>query len=222
MISVLTPSRGRPQSLRTSADSIFATASRPDEIEFLVVLDPDEKFEGYKLAFQDPHPSYKIRIFLSPKRYGYRGMADYLNLLAESATGDWLLNWNDDATMLTEAWDDTLRAMDPNIMVAGLQDNYPGYGMVCFPAVRRVAVDLLGKFCEDTPHVDTWWQDIGTKSNTLEIVDVHVKHDRFDLTGGHMDTTWTEGRSGLRSNEFYGPRIQGLLQNAADKIQELR
>jgi hypothetical protein len=193
-------------------NSIRDTAKFPENIEIIVAIDPDEQYDTEK---------YPGTFFWSaPERYGYRGMNKYLNGLAELSKGDWLVNWNDDAIMLTEGWDEILMSLDPSVLIAGLQDNVPG-DLVCFPAVRREAVKALGEFCVDTPHVDTWWQDIGRSSGRLQSVPIYVFHDRFDLTGGNNDATWQEGRSGLRSAEFYQSEIQGSLVAASRTIKEL-
>lgn len=212
MISVLTPSRGRPEALLTSIQSILETANNPDDVEILVAVDPDECYDSRL------YPNTKI--WVAPERYGYRGMNKYLNGLAELAQGDWLLNWNDDATMLTPGWDHILMALDSNVLVAGLQDNFPT-DLTCFPAVNHRAVKALGEFCIDTPHVDTWWQDIGHLSGRFQAVAIHVHHDRFDLTGNNNDTTWQEGRSGLRSQEFYQAGVQTPLLAASVLLKDL-
>ena len=48
MISILLPSRGRPDNIVRLANSIFETASNPSEIEIIVRLDEDDpKLEQY-------------------------------------------------------------------------------------------------------------------------------------------------------------------------------
>ncbi|HWB36849.1 MAG TPA: hypothetical protein VHA75_12565 [Rugosimonospora sp.] len=215
MISVLMPSRGRPASLVKSAMSVFDHAARPDAVEVLVAADPDDM--GTHAVAED----LGLDCWVAPERYGYGGIRLYFNRLAEVAIGDWMLLWNDDATMITKGWDVKVEALPPSAMVADLRNAFSP-GLCCFPAVRRAAVELLDGYCSaNTPHVDSWWQEIGRRSGTIQPVDAFVHHDRFDLTGGHDDATYREGRTALRNAEFFGSIIQTQINEAAARLRDL-
>jgi len=214
MISALMPSRGRPESLRRSAMSLFDTALHPDRIEVLVAADPDD------LATQAAADGLGLECWVAPYRFGYGQIRLYFNALAEVAVGDWLLLWNDDATMTAAGWDTLIERLPAGVMVADLANAFSP-GLCCFPAVRREAVTALGGYCPaDTPHVDSWWQEIGRRTGTIRHVEAFVQHDRFDLTGLHDDATYREGRSALRHADFFSPTFQAQIDVAAEVLRK--
>lgn len=213
--SILLPSRGRPASLRSSVDSLRQLASYPDLVEILVMADPDDE-ETVKVAEEIGAD----RILVADERHGYASLHRYYNALAEAATGEWLLLWNDDASMLSERWDEVLANLEPRVMVADLQSQHSPR-LVCFPAVRRAAVQAVGGFSPHTPHCDTYWQQIGRITRLMEPVPIRVFHDRDDITGGHQDQTRAEGKAGYRQKEFFCPEIQTAIQDDAAKVRGL-
>ena len=80
--------------------------------------------------------------------------------------------WNDDATMTTPRWDDVIEALPPGVLVADITT--PHSPLCCYPAVRREAVEALGRFSTDNPHVDTFWQDVGHATGTIARVPVYA------------------------------------------------
>jgi hypothetical protein len=168
VISVLCPTRGRPTLLRQSYESLLETAARPQDVEFLAAVDPDD-FE-VNVSSVSWLPDSAVRVM--PERYGYDGLHVYYQRLAAIARGDWLLIWNDDAVMLTPSWDNIVEQQPPTVLVADIQS--PHSPLCCFPAVRRTAVQALSKFSTNNPHVDTFWQDVGRATGTIVSVGVHA------------------------------------------------
>lgn len=222
-IAVLLPSRGRVASLMDSVASLLDKAIAPERIQVVVAADPDDE-STRKYACRMPNTS----CWVAPERYGYGRLHLYFNALADlflksSAGPTWMLLWNDDARMLTQNWDDILRAqavLDPKMVVADLWVDGHSPDLCTFPAVRKWAVAALGSFSPVTCHCDTWWQDIGRALGQIRPVPIKVDHQRFDLTGYHNDVTYREGQAQYRSAEFYGPEVQNRLTQAIQTIRE--
>lgn len=214
-VSVLLPTRKRPESLRASVTSLRERATYPDLLDILVAVDPDDP-ESVEVAKELGIE----RIWVTDERYGYGQLHRYYNGLADAADGEWMLLWNDDAKMLTERWDEVLAALDDRVLVADLQSQHSPR-LVCFPAVRRAAVEAVGGFSPHTPHCDTYWQQIGRETRRMVAIPVHVFHDRNDITGGHDDETWREGQAGYRQQEFFSPPIQTAIRQDAAKVRRL-
>lgn len=200
MISVLVPSRGNPDDLQRSVESLRGLADRPGEIEVWVGADRDDP----DTAAMAGYIGCDVELF---DRQGYRGLHVYYQRLAELASGDWLLVWNDDAVMLTPGWDAVLSRLPAGALVADLQSHHSP--MVCFPAVRREAMAMLGgRFCTANPHVDSFWQDAGRATGTIFPVAVHIRHDQ---RVGHEDWGSQHG--------YYEPAHQAEL---AGYVRRLR
>lgn len=100
------------------------------------------------------------------ERAGYDRLHVYYQELAAMASGDWLLVWGDDCVMTTDGWDAIIGALPARVMVADLDSTHSQH--CCFPAVRRAAMEAIGRFCTDNPHVDTFWGDIATGAGVIK------------------------------------------------------
>lgn len=195
MISVLCPSRGRPESLRASAGWLFSLASDISSVEVLVAMDPDDKptLESGMWCTPAWPEGATVRPWIAPERYGYARIHEYCNHLAAMARGDWLLLWNDDATMRTPGWDKVIEAEAPGVLWT--QSNH---GQYFFPAWPKAWSDAWGH-ASLSPNVDVWVSEVGTRLGLARPVPVAVFHDRKDITGGHDDATYAEGRAVMGS-----------------------
>jgi hypothetical protein len=191
LISVLCPSRGRPVSLRASADSLLSLASDVSAVEILVAMDPDDDLTLESDSWSTPAwPGNAIvRPWVAPERYGYAQLHRYYNHLATMAKGDWLLLFNDDATMRTPGWDEVIEGQAPGVL--WLASNQGPY---YFPAWPRAWSDAWGHVSL-SPNVDVWVSEVGARVGRTLPVPVEVLHDRKDITGGHDDQTYAEGRA---------------------------
>ena len=191
MISVLIPSRGRPKSLAESAASLLDLAANPDQVEILVALDPDDAG-----PYADLRLGPQVTFWTAPERYGYMRLERYYNHLATMAKGDWLLGtWNDDARMLTQGWDAIIEAQDPAVLWLGCTTMGGGNFWPAWPAAWTKALGHVAL----VSNVDVWMSEIGRRLGRERQVPVEVFHDRKDVTGGHDDATYAEGRAVLGS-----------------------
>ncbi len=183
MISVLLPSRGRPDSLAASMSSLLETASEPAGVQILVAADPDDR------ATQEVPLRPGDVMWVAPERYGYLRMYEYVNALAKIASGQWLHLWNDDARMLTPGWDAIVAAQQPGVLWSSA-NHAPQCNI--FPFWPKAWSDAMG-------HVslawqcDTWIEQVGAMAGRMWKVPIEVFHDRADVSGGHDDLTAAEG-----------------------------
>lgn len=176
-ISVLCPTRGRPEKLRTSVASLLDNADNPGQAEILLAVDPDEAH----LEFPEP-----ALVWAAPRRYGYQSLHEYYNRLADRARGDWLMVWNDDAVMYTPGWDTVVVNHEPAFLFPGHNGPMHCNGFPIWPAewTRLLGHVSLGAY------VDTWMQEI------CEVLDVQ-RRVPIEVTNAIMpdDQTWREGRA---------------------------
>lgn len=182
MISVLCPTRGRPEAMRRSAATLLDLADDPSRVEILTACDDDDP----TLA------EYDTPTLVGP-RLGYRGLHLYVNKLAEIASGDWLFLWNDDCDMVTPGWDSVVMAETPGVLSPrSNHGGHPDSVKACiFPIVPAAWVRAVGHFSLNC-HNDTWWGEIGHALGVLRGIGVEVVHRRADLTGEHADDTYRE------------------------------
>lgn len=203
MISVLLPTRGRPVALAESVGSLRHLAAETDGLEILVAADPDDPDTGLAAATIGVD-----HVWVAPERYGYHQLQLYVNYLAERASGDWLLLWNDDARMLTPGWDVIVHEQPPSVLWP-LSNDVPGCNT--FPLWPRSWTAAMGHVSL-SPHCDSWIQHIGEALQLQERIPVEVLHDRADLTGGHDDQTRAESMAGYRTAGYHEPALQEARQ----------
>jgi len=211
-ISVLLPSRGRPGPLAESIASLDGNADDPGQVQILIAADPDDEPTW---SFPARQPSVT---WIAPGRYGYVRLHEYVNQIARMASGDWLMLWNDDARMLTPGWDTIITGSPPGVLWSAA--NHDGHCNL-FPAWPRSWTDAIGhvSLCWNC---DTWMQEIGAAVGRQWQVPVRVFHDRADITGGHDDQTWEEGRDrGDMSSVFCEARFRDQRAADAAKIRDL-
>lgn len=215
MISVLVPTRKRPELLERSLASLIATSDVGD-LEILLALDPDDEVPSR--CVREPFDS----VWVAPERYGYARLNEYFNALAARASGDWIMLWNDDAVMLTPGWDAVIEALPANILVADLYSEGHSPMLCTFPVIRREAIEVVGGMSPYTQHCDTYWQEVGRLTGTIQYLpDVQVRHDRFDMTGCNDDDTYREGRIRQSSpSQWESAPVQNGLARSVRQINE--
>ena len=185
-VSVLCPSRGRGTSLARSAETLTTLAANPGMIEILIAADPDDEATAQAASFIPA----RVKVWKAPERYGYTRLHEYYNALAAGASGTWLLIWNDDARMVTPGWDAIIAAQAPAVLWLAANHHHSAS---MFPAWPRAWAHAVGHV-SPTAHCDTYLQYLGEGLGGLVKVPVEVLHDRADVTGGHDDDTYREGR----------------------------
>jgi hypothetical protein len=205
MISVLVPSRARPDALRRSIDSLGE-----DGVEVLVRVDEDDpRLEDYS-SFPN--------VVVGP-RHGYEGLHHYYNELASRASGDWLMVWNDDCLMETPGWVDVVRAHDGRMVVLNPATNHDNWkiDMNVFPILPREMVEVMGHLSLSR-HNDSWIEFVARDAGIMERVPIRILHDRADLTGNNDDDVYAE--RAIAREEFHSAEMADLRERDVRAITE--
>jgi hypothetical protein len=210
-ISVIFASRGRPGALWLTLSQLMDLADFPADIEAIVAVDPDdETVRGLELP-------QGCRMWIAPERYGYQGLHHYLNQLAKMAAGSWLMWWNDDMRMQTQGWDTIIR-QSPQGVLWPSANHLPHANIV--PIWPKAWSDAAG-MVTPTMHMDTWLQYVAETLGLHHQVPIEVVHDRADVTGGHDDQTYAEGRKPM-GPEGMSPDFQPALTQFPAYVEAVR
>jgi hypothetical protein len=224
IISVLLPTRGRREVLKSSLEGLVSKAADPERVELLLGIDDDD--EGIREYIeQEIAPmlrKYRVEcranIF---KPLGYENLHVYVNTLAGNATGDWLFFWNDDGVMVTEGWDDVIRSHTGQFKLLAPRDNHEGHPYAIFPIVPRDWFMLIDHLSQNAQN-DAWLSHIAYMLDIFERIDVEFIHDRADITGNNDDDTF-QNRKYMEGNpedprDFGHPNMQQARVATAYKI----
>ena len=197
-ISVLTPSRGRPDKMKESAASFLDNAQCPDLVDIRVYVDSDDP----NIKFYQEIPGIKVRV--GPPM----SVSVSWNILAKEALAnpnDWglLMMGNDDLRMRTHAWEQELfERTEPlpsdGMWCAYVDDGLNGEKHCAFPIVTPEWYHELGKF---TPGIfeffynDTWVFDVAKKlGRCFYIPEIKMSHLHHSVTK-RKDKTTTRNRN---------------------------
>lgn len=222
LVSILFPTRGRPEGLLKSLDSLWSLCRDKSLVEFIYWADDDDFATVSILRRLQETPGFPIRGFVSPRGRGYYDMHHWVNAMAQKARGDWLIIWNDDAVMKTQDWDQVLLRCSPDSFIwHGVEDviclvaktvNHPGATGFFF--LRRKVVKLLGQFSR-IPHNDTWVTTLMRSVDSLYNLDaIEVEH-----LSESKDATWNEGIEARSTMEYTVHNPSGRVTKMEDALK---
>ena len=224
-IAILLPTRGRTEALDRSLIGLLEQADDLDSIQLLLGLDTDDAvgIEHFQNKLQprldDMGVDYTAMTF---NPIGYGRLNEYINELAKNSSADWLFFWNDDAIMETQGWDTEIcRYTGQFKLLAVHTHNDHPYSI--FPIVPRAWLDLIGHLSLHSM-TDAWLSQNAYCVNIWERINVHVLHDRADLTGNNLDATYKEREllEGNPSNprDFHHALMTLHRMQECDKLNE--
>ena len=198
-ISVLCPTRERPELFARMIDSAFETGGQ--DFEVLCYVDEDD-------PTREEYDRFNGRIVVGPSN----GVGRAWNRLAREAWGDLLMMANDDLVFRTDGWDARLaaaideRGPSDGVFVAWADDGAPGCERRCaFPIVSRRWIETLGQFvpeCFNFLYHDTWVHDVGRLVDRLiYVADVVIEHRHFAFKKADYDATYRRHRDGEKNRD---------------------
>ena len=190
-ISVLLPTRGRREALKSSVMSLIDRAKNAESIEILFGVDDDDR-ETQDWCRENLFPEVEAKgvdaLVLEFKPMGYIRLHEYVNLLAKYAQGRWLMFWNDDAQMISQDWDQ--RIIEHNGKFRCLRmPTHRCHPYAIFPIVPREWFYLFERLSAHQLS-DAYLSQVAYIAGIMQNIDVEVLHDRFDLTGNNQDETY--------------------------------
>jgi glycosyltransferase involved in cell wall biosynthesis len=218
-VSMLIPSRKRPEKLRKTIESILQTASGETDIEIIVRLDSDDARSLNAIPtlslLHEP-----TTFLVGPHGQGYADAALWWNGMAAVAKGDWFFSFNDDAIMEGKNWDMELMGYDDPICMVLPQDNY---NHSSFPILPRRIYDILGHITRYAG-IDTWnLACIGSTFPVHNAADIRVCHERPDLMSDKEDDAWIESRpSNIATCEDWVSRANYWMNLAVEDAAALQ
>jgi hypothetical protein len=189
MISLLVPTRNRPQNVERLWKSITDTASMPMDIEMVLYVDNDD--DSYN------NLSFPVTIIKGPRIV----LSEMWNKAAEKATSDILMYAADDIVFRTPNWDTKVVSRFDMIPDGigfvfgndGSKVHDGKYGTHGF--VTKKWVKALGYVCP--PHFsgdysDTWINDIAKMVGRHFHIDIMTEHLHPDFGKTELDATYKE------------------------------
>lgn len=214
IISLLCPTRGRPDRVCVMLESIIKTTEKLENVEILFYIDSDDDKKDHYIA--------SINNLLNKYNNPFKRVLPHIgepmsiskswNIIAEKCEGDILVMANDDEVWITKGWDRRLNEeadkFPDDIYCIYFDDGSNRYRNCSFPMVSRKWYDTLGYF---TPGIfefaanDIWIENIARIINRLHYVsDVLIEHRHFLFNKSKMDETYKKN-----INQYFGNHSDG-------------
>lgn len=185
MISLLVPSRGRPDQLTTMWTSATQTADHPDRVELVVYRDDDDPTDPPDLG--DATVIEGSRICLS----------QMWNQCADQATGDILWHGNDDVIFRSPSWDTAVEAafaaIPDRIVVVHGRDGFQDAALGTLSFLHRRWCDTVGYFLPpyfSSDFNDLWVSEVADSlGRRVFLPEVFTEHMHPIIGKGEWDQT---------------------------------
>lgn len=180
LVSILLPTRGRPDSLRRAVWSAADHADNPKLLEFILRVDEDDA-ETLKVA-EELQSCLQVNLIVGARGAGYGEFHRLVNACAVQAKGDWLLLYNDDAELVTDHFDTMLADLTTYHKPMGVQDvalllfqQEGAPQSYSFSAMRWKTHNLLGMYSPFL-HCDLWVWSLLSAVDMVLPVPITIRH----------------------------------------------
>lgn len=198
-ISILCPTRGRPEFLYDFIYSALGTAANPNKLEFVFYTDNDDEksnvFFKNNLCFLEKDFEGKFNSDIQIKRInGNRIVLSQMwNACYEISTGEILMHSGDDLRFRTKNWDqiviDKFCEYEDKIVFVYGYDGYQTKDFGTHGFIHKNWVETVGYFVPPyfvSDFNDTWLNDVAKSINRHVYVDIYTEH-LHPIVGKH---TW--------------------------------
>ena len=226
-ISVLIPSRNRPQGLKELCESLFNNASDPNQIEVIVYLDLDDSCtKEYTEYFLELSTRYTnpIKSIIGPKLV----LSDYPNKLLQLASSEIFMNLGDDMRCRTQGWDteiiNAINQYSDKINFVYVDDGYWGPNLASHHIIHKNYVDCLGYFYPpffDFGYSDTWMFQVAQKVGRIQFLPILFEHMHYSIGKGEFDQTYQD-KLDKNQNDIYGELFRSTQYLRTQDVKKLQ
>ena len=230
-ISILTPTRNRPNNCDRFIKSLYETTQYTGTLELLFYVDSDDPAKDIYKEIEERWQNNFWRVeFVIGKPMS---VSKSWNIIAEKSLGDIMIMGNDDLVYKTVRWDSKLMArlleLDNPYYLSWFNDGINGNRHCAFPVITREWYETLGYFSPgifNFGYNDTWVYDIAKRVGKLNYMnEILVEHLHFSVGKSNMDDTYARNRTQEKGNlyrkdrEIYERTVEDRII-ASEKIKE--
>ena len=230
-ISILTPTRNRPNNCDRFIKSLYETTQYTGTLELLFYVDSDDPAKDIYKEIEERWQNnfWRVEFVIGEPM----SVSKSWNIIAKKSLGDIMIMGNDDLVYKTVRWDSKLMAklieLDNPYYLTWFNDGINGNRHCAFPVISREWYEALGYFSPGVfnfGYNDTWVYDIAKRVGKLNYMsEILVEHLHFSVGKSNMDDTYARNRTQEKGNlyrkdkEIYERTVEDRII-AATKIKE--
>ena len=225
VISILTPTRHRPNRLSEFIMSVYQHTDVKNRVEMLMYVDVDDPTKDQYLDFFE-HCQTEFKDFLrihfvfgAPK-----SVSQSWNELYIRSVGDIIIMGNDDMIYRTPSWDRIVElesnAYEDDIYCMWMDDRINRENHCAFPIVSRKWCETLGYFTPGVFHFgynDTWVFDIARRIDRCRFL-AGVIGEHMHFTQGKAPTDETYQRNRTQGSNYY--QMDKVIFESPEMVQK--
>lgn len=198
LISILIPTRGRPQNVRKVVSSAMATAKYPDSIEFLFYVDDDDS------TFPSDVLTSQVKVIIGPRLW--ISLAHII--LYSHCKGEIIMYAADDLIFRSENWDEIIKerfskTADKIRLVYGNDGVLQSQNIARHAFVHRNWINAVGSSFPSGREMpsDLWYTEVARGIGRLDYLDdLIIEHVHYRQGGAaKFDFTYKEAAARSRS-----------------------
>lgn len=190
MISVLCPTRGRPDNMRRLVESARETAIYDDQVEFIFYVDNDDPASAHMANELGVDAIMGDRIVLS----------EMWNHCWRAATHDIFMQCGDDIIFRSDGWDvrvvEAFHSIPDKIALVHGRDGFQDANLATHGFLHRNWTDAVGYFVPpyfSSDYNDLWLTEVAdTLGRRVYLEDVYTEHMHPVVGKGPLDKTHQE------------------------------
>lgn len=196
MISLILPTRQRPNNVRRLLQSIHKTMDIEYPLEILFYIDSDdEESEDVMEEIQEKYKEYIYIDWINGPRIAHMGRMT--NLLFEKSKGNIVGLIGDDVVFRTIGWNHLVSTefskYDDEIVYVG-GDDLLNYNLFTHPFMSRKWVEVVGYLVPEFKgdYIDTFLYDVATRIGRAVRLPIVIEHLHFSNNKASMDEVMKE------------------------------
>jgi hypothetical protein len=215
LVSILIPTRKRIILLKECLDSLNNKTKDKHLVEILLKIDTDD---SETITFIKEYKStslIEIKEIISDRKNGWGSLDEHMNYLASFSDAEFLLGFNDDVEMVTEAWEQEyipykgknfLLAINIESIKNGIKNKlWETYN--AFPTIPHDLYKHMGAL-QGHPMLDDWWEHVmrpirtqGLELNKwINVTILNKRPDGGEITNTSIDQTFAESKIHINWN----------------------
>tara|TARA_R110000824_G_scaffold36029_5_gene112252 strand:+ start:4164 stop:4859 length:696 start_codon:yes stop_codon:yes gene_type:complete len=226
-ISILVPTRNRPENIKTLYESLYKKTKHKDNIEILFYIDKDDI--NSKQFFKKNRGRFLIenKVFIGSRTT----LGKAYNYLYKQCEGDLVMSAADDIEFRTDGWDEVLLKeyykIKDKIALFAVDDLYQDTAkLATHPILCREAIDIIGKFIPDDidcNYGDEWYTYIYKAIDRYIVLPIIIEHNHWLVGKANRDKTYLEGSANMRRHSetaFHNSKSERdeIVKKLADHI----